>query len=343
MKTQFLSLFVLLFIGVNSIQAQEKHPAVVYMDKISSEYQVISEKTWDYLSTAANSKRLRKIEKKRKQLVKSIKDARSNVSKLPAYEGDKTYRDAAITFLKINEQVIDEDFAKLMDMEEVAEQSYDAMEAYLLAKDIANQKLQDAGDDLDVVEKQFAANNGITLNETESELGKKIKAAGEVFGYHRGIYLIFFKAYKQEAYLLAAMQANDMAAIEQNKVALIAASEEGLAKLDTMRSFKNNRQLIQTCQRVLKFYIEEANKDVKMLAEFLLEKEKVDKAQKALEAKKKRTQEDVDEFNKMVENVNKSSQDLNNQMNKSNNERSQLIDLWNDSVFQFTSRYIPKK
>jgi hypothetical protein len=343
MKTQFLAFLVLLCFGATSLQAQEKHPSVVYMEQISSEYQVISEKTWDYLSTAANSKRLRKIEKKRKQLVKSIQSARSNVTKLPAYEGDKSYRDAAVKFLKINEQVIDEDFAKLMDMEEVSEQSYDAMEAYLLAKDIANQKLQDAADELNVVEKQFAENNGITLNETESEIGKKIKAAGEVFGYHRGIYLIFFKAYKQEAYLLAAMQANDLAAIEQNKVALIAAAEEGLAKLDTMRAFKNNRQLIQTCQKVLNFYIKEANSDVVMLSEFLLEKEKFDKAQKALEAKKNRTQEDVDEFNKKVEVINKASQDLNNQMGKSNNERGQLIDLWNDSVFQFTSRYIPNK
>lgn len=343
MKNQIFSLLAILMLMAFVAKSQEKHPAVIYMEQISVEYKDISSKTWDYLSTAANSKRLRKIEKKRKKLIKSIQEARKNVTKLPGYEGDKSYRDAVIEYLKINEKVMNEDFTNLMDMEEVAEQSYDAMEAYLLAKEIANQKLQDAGDELNDVEKVFAENNGITLNETESEIGKKIRAAGEVFDYHKKIYLIFFKAYKQEAYLLAAMQANDMAALEQNKMALISVSEEGLAKLDTMRAFKGNRQLITACQKVLKFYIEEANSDVKQLSDFLLEKEKVDKAQKALEAKKKRTQDDVDEFNKMVENVNKSSQDLNSQMGKSNQKRGQLIDTWNNSVYQFTSRYIPNK
>ena len=60
------------------------------------------------------------------------------------------------------------------------------------------------------------------------------------------------------------------------------------------------------------------------------------------EKNKKRTQKDVDTFNKMVNEVNAKSQKVNQQMEKSNSKRSQLIDGWNNSVLQFTSKYIPK-
>ena len=258
------------------------------------------------------------------------------------YEGSSTYRDAVVKFLDINETVMNEDFGKLMDLEEVSEQSYDAMEAYFLAKDIANQKLQDAGDELNVAEKAFAEKNGITLTESESDLGKKIKAAGEVFSYHREIYLIFFKAYKQEAYLIAAMGSKDVASIEQNRDALIKASKEGLEKLEKQEAFKGNKSLIYECQKVLKFYIDEAENDTKLLTDFVVENDKVAKANAALSKKKERTQKDVDEFNKMVEAVNKKSTSLNQQMEKSNNKRSQLLDGWNNSTLQFTSKYVPK-
>ena len=44
----------------------------------------------------------------------------------------------------------------------------------------------------------------------------------------------------------------------------------------------------------------------------------------------------------MANEVNAKSQKLNEQMAKSNSKRSQLIDGWNNSVLQFTSKYVPK-
>ncbi|MBL56655.1 MAG: hypothetical protein CMP61_05660 [Flavobacteriales bacterium] len=325
-----------------TLTGQEKHPAVIYMEKVSVFHKDISKRTWNYLSTAANSKRLRKINNKRLKLVKTIADARKEVSKMDSYEGSTVYRDAVVKFLDINETVMNEDFGKLMDMEEVSEQSYDAMEAYFLAKDIANQKLQDAGDELTASEKEFAKNNGITLTESESDLSKKIKAASEVFGYHREIYLIFFKAFKQEAYLLTAMGGKDISAIEQNKNALIKASKEGVDALNKKEAFKGNKLLIYECKKVLDFYIKEAENDIKLLTDFIIENEKVGKAKKALEKNKKRTQKDIDAFNKMVNEVNVKSQKVNQQMEKSNSKRSELLDGWNNSVLQFTSKYVPK-
>ena len=135
---------------------------------------------------------------------------------------------------------------------------------------------------------------------------------------------------------------SNISAIEQNKNALIKASKEGVEALNKKEAFKGNKLLIYECKKVLDFYIKEAENDIKLLTDFLIENEKIGKAQKTLEKNNKRTQKDVDTFNKMVNEVNAKSQKVNQQMEKSNSKRSQLIDGWNNSVLQFTSKYVPK-
>ena len=70
-----ISLFFMLFAGI--LIAQEKNPAVIYMEQVSLFHKDISKRTWNYLSTAANSKNLRKINNKRLKLVKTIADAKN--------------------------------------------------------------------------------------------------------------------------------------------------------------------------------------------------------------------------------------------------------------------------
>ncbi len=63
---------------------------------------------------------------------------------MPSYNGNKALRDSAVSYLKILYSVFNEDYSKLVNMEEIAEQSYDAMEAYLLAQEKAGEKLDQA-------------------------------------------------------------------------------------------------------------------------------------------------------------------------------------------------------
>ena len=96
-------------------------------------------------------------------MLTSTKTAISNISKMPAFEGDKSLRDSVVSFLKLSYDVLNEDYEKIVNMEEVAEQSYDAMEAYLLAQDLANEKMNEASKMLSEMEKTFAKNHNIKL------------------------------------------------------------------------------------------------------------------------------------------------------------------------------------
>ena len=63
-----------------------------------------------------------------------------NISGLPAFNGDKEYRDTAVSFMKLYYNVLNEDYAKIINLEEISEQSYDDMEAYMMAQEKVERK-----------------------------------------------------------------------------------------------------------------------------------------------------------------------------------------------------------
>ena len=125
-------LLLVLFIPGTSVIAQ--NDAWQYMTKIDENYAEISQKMWDYTSTVAHSRSGKKVDDKRQELIKSVRMAKINVSRLGDFEGSTAYRDSVLSYLKLQEIVLTENYEKILDMEEIAEQSYDLMEAYLKAQ-----------------------------------------------------------------------------------------------------------------------------------------------------------------------------------------------------------------
>ena len=70
--------------------------------------------------------------------------AKNNIAKMPDFEGDKSLRDSTVSYLSLCYNVLNEDYSKILDLEEIAEQSFDLMEAYLLAQQKAGEKLDEA-------------------------------------------------------------------------------------------------------------------------------------------------------------------------------------------------------
>src|SRR6218665_2286217 len=123
------------------------------------------------------------------------------------------------------------------------EQSYDAMEAYLLAQEKANEKLNVSGEMIDQQYNNFAKKHGITLIDKEDKIEKNLKIAGSAFKY-----------YNKEAYMIEALNKNDVNALKQNADALSKFADEGLGKLDTLRAFKGDATLKLACKEMLTFY-----------------------------------------------------------------------------------------
>jgi hypothetical protein len=342
MKRISTLLSVILLLTANNTFAQDYDTPVKYMDAISKQQENVSKKYMAYTSASAHGKREKKVEKLRNSLINEIDEARMNIGSMASYKGDKAYRDSAVNFMKFYYSVMNDDYSKIVNMEEIAEQSYDEMEAYLLLQEKVDQKFEEANKKLNAAQKEFGGKNNINIVEGKSELGEKIKEAGVVSKYYHQVYLVFFKPYIQEKNLMEAIKKNNLTGIEQSKSAMLKYAQEGLVKLAAMKGYNGDLSLVGACKTLLNFYVKEAGK-TSIINDFLLNKEKFEGIKKEMDKKgDKRTKEDVDAYNKAVNDMNKSSNDYNSNNQMLNTERTESLNGWNKGVKTFYDEFTPK-
>ncbi|MBP6557650.1 MAG: hypothetical protein KA213_04735 [Flavobacterium sp.] len=342
MKNLFL-IAVLFFISL-SVKAQEFKSPVEYLNYIGKEQENISRSMWKYTSAVAHSKSARRIDNTRKLLVKSIQTASKKIAAINnGYKGDLEYRNQTLEYLSISEKNINEEYDKIIDMQEVAEQSYDAMEAYIMTRDLVNKKIEAENEKATLAQKNFCNKYNITLSENTSELGKKIKISNEVFAYHTELYLIFFKANVTDLYLSNAVEKNDIGGIQQNAGTLVQYAEEGLEKLKTIKPFGSDNSMVLATKKALEFYKKQGQQFAPKLVEFIMFNEKFEATKKSLESKsdKDRTKEEVDNYNTMVKQVNKEIDNYNKINTVNFQEKNSIIDQWNTTGDNFISAHVP--
>jgi len=188
------ALFILLIATQLQLVAQEFKTPVDYLTFINKEQGTISKSTWKYTQAVAHSKSARRIDVTRKQLVKSIEASIVKITALKeGYKGDVEYKNQVLQYFDICKKNLNEEYDKIINMQEVAEQSYDGMEAYLLARDLINEKLDSENAKATAAFNTFAQKYNIKVSNEDSELSKKMKISNEVFDYHTALYLIFSK------------------------------------------------------------------------------------------------------------------------------------------------------
>lgn len=335
---------LLLVVTSLHVAGQGTPEAHAYLSAIGNQFYEISNARMSYTSAASHGKSARKVEKRRAELLTTIKTAEASIRRMKPFNGSTAYRDSVVSYLKLNRIVLTEDYGKILDLEEIAEQSYDAMEAYMLAKEKAEEKLDTAFSNVFTQQMLFATTHEIKLVASDSKLSQKLRTSGNVIQYYNPVYLIFFKSYKDESYLMNAIKRNDVNAMEQTKNALLNSAENGLKQLQSISSFKGDANLKLACQQMLGFYKMEAGQKIQDIINFQLKKENYDKMREAIEGKRPadRTQKDVDNFNKMVKEYNDSVNKVNAVHNELNKKRGEALDKWNNATKDFLDKHIPK-
>lgn len=340
-----LTFFALFFI-TTSLFSQEFKTPVEYLQYIGKQEENITKETWKYTKTIAHSTSGRKIENTRKNLIKSIQNAKINILKLKdGYKGDVEFRDIILEYLRVSEIIITEDYSKIIDLQEVSDQSYDFMEAYVKMQDLVNQRMDDEHEKLNLGQKSFALKYNITISEAQSELGKKMKLSNEVFEYRSVLYLIFFKCNVTDSNLSKAILAKDLSAIQQNSSSLASYVDEGLEKIKTIKPFKNDASLINSTKKSLELYKKTTVEQIPVIIDFFMFNTKFEAAKLNIEKKKPadRTKEEVDNFNAMVKDVNVKINNFNNINSKFDQEKNQLTNSWNSTATQFVSKHVPNE
>jgi hypothetical protein len=329
------------FFLFSSAMAQDLTNAGGYMDYISKQQVDISKKFLSYNSAASHGKRAKKVAGLKNKLLEEVQTAKENISAMPAFEGDKEYRDSAVSFMQLYYSIMNDDFSKIVDLQEIAEQSYSDMEAWLLAKEMVNKKMDDANAQLHGVQVKFATTHNVNLISTKDEISEKMDQVEQVNKYYDPIYLIFFKSYLQEKYLLEAVNKKNVNGIEQNKNSLLQYAQNGLSQLDTMKSFKGDNSLVVNAKAVLQFYVKECNENVSTLSDYFLKAEDFDKMKTAYAQNSSHSKDDVDNYNKEVQDVNNASNNYNNTVHTLDGNRNNLLDRWNNGVDSYLDNQMP--
>jgi hypothetical protein len=338
---QFRLLLVLLFIAAFSANAQYEGP-VEYSNQITQAHSSVNKKYLSYSSAVAHGKRARKIEKLRNALIDEVLASRDMIKGMKGYKDQVAYRDAAVQYMQTTYTVLDQDYAKLVNMEEIAEQSYDDMEAYLLIQEKADAKVNESFTKLSDAQKLFLTSFGVHVIEGKSEMDEKVEMMSKVNKYHHKVYMSFFKCNFYDGKLTEAMNAKNINAIEQNKNNLAKYAKEGLDSLAAMKSFEGDNSLISACKAYLQFCAKQTQ-EVSLQSDYLLKKDQFEQMKKQFEEMKQkdRTQADIDKYNKSVEDMNKASQKSNEASNNSNRNRVDAINEWNKASSNFLDEHTP--
>ena len=314
-----------------------------YMTAIFKARTDMDQKYMQYLSAAAHGRKARKVEKLRAEVLESINQSKYKTTDLPKYKGDNSLRQGSIDYISLVYRVFNEDYKKIVDMEEVVEQSFDAMSAYFLLQEKIDEKLNEANNKVQVASKEFAAKYNVRIDETQSALGAKLETAGKLNDYSNSLFLIFFKCNWMDKEMVTAMNNKKINDVEQSRSSLLKFANEGFQGIDTLKTFNGDPSLANACREVLKYYKKVAETDVPKLTDFYLKEENFNKMKKVFEGKSasSRTKEDVDAYNKAVKEYNESVNVFNQTNNSMNKERNQQINTWEAAQKKFQDAHMP--
>ncbi len=145
--------------------------------------------------------------------------------------------------------------------------------------------------------------------------------------------------------MLEGLKNDDVNGVEQSKNSLLKFANEGLARLDTLESFKGDGSLITACRKVLQFHKDEAEAKAPQMTDFLVKKGEFEKLRKAFEAKSDnaRTQQDIDAFNKSIDTYNKAVNAFNKTSAELNGTREKIMNNWDVTRKRFMDQHVPYK
>ncbi|MDB5134337.1 MAG: hypothetical protein JWP37_940 [Mucilaginibacter sp.] len=314
-----------------------------YMNAISGAETNMDKAYMAYISASAHSARKRKIEKMRDQAVENIVICQNTINNLPAYKEDNSLRQSSINYVALCYKVFNEDYSHIVNMEDIAERSYDEMQAYLLLQEATNDTLEVGNKRMEKAQKSFADKYNVTILSQKSELSDKMEVTGQVSKYYDKVYLLFYRCNWEDGQLTEAVNQKNVTKIEQDRSALDKYAIQGLAALDTLHTFDNDGSMINACKQALAFYKDEAEKQIPVYTDFFLKEENFNKFKAAMDTKSEsqRTKQDVDTYNKGVNDINTAVANYNQVNNDLNNNRKQVNDVWTATEKQFLDTHTP--
>ncbi|HTC00673.1 MAG TPA: hypothetical protein VK705_08320 [Ferruginibacter sp.] len=330
-------IFVIAIFISSSVKSQKLTNAKTYLAVIDKQHTKIAKDFLEYSNAISQRKKTDKITSLNRALLNEINKSELTISAMPLFQDDKEFRDSAVSFTKACFNLLNTDYIKIATIEPTAEKSFDKMKELLTAKVLANGKLKVINVSYHVASMKFAdkyINN-------KDEFSDKTQQASDVNTYYNKIYLLFFKTYNSEIYLLDAIKLKDGNSVEQNKKIVYQNAQDGLKQLDTLKAFNGDNNLIKNGKLILTFYSAESDEKMGDVSGYFPAAKEFQKTRILYEKKPSHTKDEVNDYKKAVDEFNASLKKFNNTSHDLDRKRKKLFDNWNDASKDFFNKHLP--
>ncbi|MBC8083852.1 MAG: hypothetical protein H7Z21_11625, partial [Hymenobacter sp.] len=231
-----------LLLAALTLRAAAQTPAdpASYNNAIVNEQIDLLKKNLRYISKAAHSENDRKIEARRLEVVEQNKIAVAKLQRMAAFKGNTELRATALTAFKTMLEVYSADYKQVNALAATRTESFEAMQRYFDAQEVAGRKLAVADDSVNAAQKRFAKQFGMSIETSKesAKLAEYTRQVSAVNHYQHLVFLPYFRVQKSSARLTDALNAQDATAFEAARVTLAAEAETSAAELAAVPGFQ---------------------------------------------------------------------------------------------------------
>lgn len=256
----------------------------------------------DYVAKSVHSDNDNKIEKRRLEVIDNLNIAIRSFGGAN-FKGGEEMKAEALAVVKIYKATFEQDYANVNQLQAKSQDGYEFMQRYFEAQEKANAKLRNASAHFDTIQEKFAAANNINLIKNEDKASQKMELAGRVMKYQRQVYLSYFRVYKDNGRFLDAMAAGKPDEMKKQLDSLNKHLPITQAELGKMGAFEGEGGYLQATVATVN-YIRTMTQG--SYPKLIAIKEKDSKTY---------TQQEVDTFNKIIQDLNTNSAKNTNAMN----------------------------
>lgn len=259
-----------------------------YNNFIMKEVITTVQKNFEYIALSIHSEDYDQLEKKRKEVVDGIANAKTHVREMPPLEGDTKLRDEAVDVLNEYKTAFELDFKSILNLKQKSKDSYEAMEAYFTAQDKAEEKVNKATRQLRKAQRIYAEKNNMKVVDSKSDdvLEKKMNKIIEVNDYWRSIFLTYFKVSKQYDKMWDALAEQKANPLNHQRDLTIKLIDQVLPELNRKTDFQGDSEFRNQTINMIEYYRQVADIDFGKISNVL--------SQKSMERK------DVEEVNSII-------------------------------------------
>jgi len=293
--------------------------AVSYMNQLFAPINDLQQISYYYLRSIVQMNGVKSSERKRAELIEGIKVARKFSNEFHAFNGDSTLITALFKYLDLTYLIFKEDYDKILDMDNIREQSIDDEEAYEIAVDKANEKHDAIFRSFEITDSLFAAKYKVPIDTVKSAMSIKIDNANRLLDYYSKIQRSVTRPHRYYGQAMGAQDEKNLALMEQNLISLRTYSDASLEKLKGQESFNGDSSLISAASNYISQLKTVGEQTIRANIDFILQAESFEKMSKKMMAldPQKRTAEEVETYNAEVSHYNKSIKEINS-LNKTN-------------------------